>query len=413
MSLKLNWVGEEAYDRVALTRLRCYAPASSKYDRFDQSVKLDRRQRPGDFLLATRDGVDVGTSTALSLKMWIRGARFDCQGVAYVGTIKTHRRGGSDGERGIASQLMDATIHKAREREQPLTALMPFRASFYEHFGYGNAEHRVEWTVPLALLPRGEFGGYRFYEKSDDAKLIALRGAEASRGQCDVETDAPALANYQRTWPDGMTFVDQPTVGGEIEAYLHVLEERTPTLGGTATLNVEDWGATSPAAFLRMLHMLASLKDQYTFARLTLPGDLPLNRLLRESQVPHRQVDHPVATARPYTRMQVRVLDHRKVLEAVTLATPASGKLTVAIRESEGETARLTLDLNAGRIVAKPATTEANVMMSDVLWASIVTGDLAATTARSLGLIKSSSDAAITLLDAFAAGRTPFCQEYF
>ena len=410
MSLHLQWVGEDAYDRVALTRLRCYAPASGKHERFDQGVKLDGRQRPGDFLLATRDGVDVGTSTALSLKMWMRGARFDCQGVAYVGTIKTHRRGGSDGERGIASQLMDATIRKAREREEPITALMPFRASFYEHFGYGNGERRVEWTVPLALMPRGEFAGYRFYEKRDDAALLSLRAGEASAGQCDVETDAAALANYQRTWPDGMTFVDDPAGDGKLEAYAHVLEERGAQ---TATINIEDWGATSPAALVRLLHMLGSLKDQYTFARLTLPGDLPLNRLLRETQVPHRQVDHPVAAARPYTRMQVRILDHRKVLEAMTLPAATAGKLTIAIRECEKEVTRLTLEFSGGRITARPATGDADVMMTDVLWASILTGDLPATTARALGLIECRSDAALSLLSGFSAGPTPFCQEYF
>ena len=215
MSLKLKWVSEEAYDRVSLTRLHCYAPAIGKRERFDEGMRLDGRQHPGDFLLATRadpaGSIDVGTATALSLRMWMRGARFDCQGVAYVGTIKTHRRGGSDGERGVASQLA-----KAREREQPITALMPFRASFYEHFGYGNAETRVEWTVPLSLMPRGDFNGYRFYEAADDAGLIELRAREATAGQCDVETDAAALANYQRGWQDGMTFVDQPTPGGPI-----------------------------------------------------------------------------------------------------------------------------------------------------------------------------------------------------
>ena len=32
--------------------------------------------------------------------------------------------------------------------EQVISALMPFRGSFYEHFGYGIAECRCTWTVP-------------------------------------------------------------------------------------------------------------------------------------------------------------------------------------------------------------------------------------------------------------------------
>ena len=36
---------------------------------------------------------------------------------------------------------------------------MPFRVSFYEHFGYGLVEQRDNWTVPISILPAGEFEG--------------------------------------------------------------------------------------------------------------------------------------------------------------------------------------------------------------------------------------------------------------
>src|SRR6185503_13598429 len=103
----------------------------------------------GDYLLADRDGEAVGTTTALSMTIWVRGAALPCQGVAYVGTIKTHRRGGANGEKGVATQLMFETLRRARERREVVSALMPFRASFYEHFGYGLIERRHEWLVPL------------------------------------------------------------------------------------------------------------------------------------------------------------------------------------------------------------------------------------------------------------------------
>lgn len=410
MALKLEWVGESAYDRVALARHRCYSGMSGNLARYNEGMQIDRRQKPGDFILATRDGTDVGTATALSLHMWMRGARLPCQGVAYVGTIKSHRRGGSKEERGIASQIMDATLAKARERGEVVSALMPFRASFYEHFGYGNAEHRVEWNVPLAILPRGDFGGYRFYEPADDAKILELRDREAAQGQCDIETSAAALESWKRTWPDGQTFVDQPSADGPIEASLFLKEERGT---GVATIVVDDWCAASPASFLRMLHFLASLKDQYTFARITLPADLPLNRLTRESQIPHRQVDHPVPTQRPYTRMQIRVLDHGKVLSALTLASARRGACSLAIKETDGSITRLRLDLAEGRIGVKSAGGDCDVEMTDVLWASIVSGDLQASAAHRWGMIRSTHRDAIDLLDAFSEGPLPWCQEYF
>ena len=142
MALDMHWIGESDYDRLATVRVQCYAPAMSAIEKYRDAIPRDPRGKAGDYLIATRDGLDVGTSTSLSFKMWLRGGCVPCQGVAYVGTIKTHRRGGSKGERGIASQLMSETLRKAREREEAVTALMPFRASFYSHFGYGLAERR-------------------------------------------------------------------------------------------------------------------------------------------------------------------------------------------------------------------------------------------------------------------------------
>ena len=410
-SLSLQWVGQEAVDRISLTRQRCYSPALGQAEKFDLATKLDGRAKAGDILLATRDGHDVGTATSLSLNMWFRGARVACQGVAWVGTIKTGRRGGtSDGQRGIASQIMAETIRLGRDRGQIVSALMPFRVSFYEHFGYGNAERRTEWTVPLSILPKGDFDGYRFYEAADDTKLLELRDREAKNGQCDIETDAAALANYQREWANGFGFVDQPVKGGPIEGWVRIVEDRNPQ---AATAVIDDWSASSPAAFRRMLHFLASLKDQYSVARITLPGDLPLNRLLRESQMPHRQVDHLVSNARPYTRMQLRVLDHKRLLEAMKLPATMAGKLNLAIKECEGTTMRLTLDFDGGRCKVGSASGDADATMTDVMWASIVTGDLSASATRPFGLIECRSDAAMALLEGFAVGPTPFCQEYF
>ena len=416
MALELNWVGEPDYPRVAQTRFRCYSPSGSLRQKFEDSVRLDGRQKPGDFLLATRDGIDVGTATSLSLNIWLRGARLPCQGVAYVGTIKTGRRGGStQGEKGVASAVMIEMLRMARERGDALSALMPFRGSFYEHFGYGNAESRAEWTVATPLLPRGGFDGYRFFDPATDhAKILQLRQREAAQGQCDVETDDAAWKNWQRSWDAGLGFVDQPIPGGPVEAYCYALEERGTSLTAPpATLNVEDWGVASPDALRRMLHFFASLKDQYGFIRIQLPSHLPLNRLLRESQIPHRQADHAFASARPFTRMQIRLLDHRRVLEAMTLATTAHGKANVTVGECEGTQSRLAIDFDGSKLTVKPATGPADVEVSDVLWASIVSGDLRASAARDLGLIRATSAEAIALLDAFSAGPAPFCQEYF
>ena len=73
------------------------------------------------------------------------------------------------------------------EREQVVSALMPFRGSFYEHFGYGFVERRSEWTLPLPVLPHGGFEGIQFYQPGDLQELVHFRQRVVERGQCDIE----------------------------------------------------------------------------------------------------------------------------------------------------------------------------------------------------------------------------------
>src|SRR4051812_17306310 len=92
MGLNLRWVNDNERDRVAETRLRCYAFGTKDLDRYRDMIKHDGRAKAGDFLLAERDGEAIGTTTSLSMTMWVRGAPLPCQGVAWVGTIRTARR---------------------------------------------------------------------------------------------------------------------------------------------------------------------------------------------------------------------------------------------------------------------------------------------------------------------------------
>src|SRR5688572_4330838 len=80
MTLTLRWVGDDdELDRVAEARLLCYGAATKDLDHFRGSLRADPRLRPGDCLLAERGGRAVGTSTSLSLRMWVRGGVIPCQ----------------------------------------------------------------------------------------------------------------------------------------------------------------------------------------------------------------------------------------------------------------------------------------------------------------------------------------------
>src|SRR5215218_7713321 len=108
--LTLRWVGEEERERVAETRMRCFAPSANLIEKYRDSVRLDLAAQPRHFLLAELDGEAVGSATSLDMTMWVRGTALPCQGVAFVGTVKTHRRIKDGPAKGIATQLMNEVL---------------------------------------------------------------------------------------------------------------------------------------------------------------------------------------------------------------------------------------------------------------------------------------------------------------
>ena len=408
MALQLRWAGIDEAERVARTRLLCYAHASNQFERFRESMANDPRATGGDFLLAEQNGQPVGTATSLSMTMWVRGSAVACQGVSWVGTIKTHRRRAGSGE-GIATRIMRDTLRMARERQQVVSALMPFRASFYEHFGYGIVERRNEWTVPLAVLPHGDSEGIRFFEAHDLPELSRCRQRAVERGQCDIERHQPGWDAALKKLDDGFVLVDRAEADGPVRGFQAIQHQH---LDGKDLLRVNELLADDTAALRRQLHFLASLKDQYSSAVLTLPMHLPLNRLLREGQVPHRPVNHAHADLRSHTRMQVRVLDHKRLIEAMRLPSEARGRVVVEVGECEGHSTRLSVDLADGRAQVSATQASAAFACPDHVWAAVVLGDLPATEAIRLGVASGSEESA-RLLDALSAGPAPFCNEYF
>jgi predicted acetyltransferase len=413
MPLLMKWVGDEERDRVAETRFLSYARTAANRERFTESIR-DPRAAAGDFLLAQRDGRAVGTATSLSMTMWIRGAPVPCQGVAWVGTIRTERRGiesAGGGSGSIARAVMEETLRMGRQRQQVVSALMPFRASFYERFGYGLVERRVRWLVPLSAMPRGAAPGWRDIHAEDYRAQEQCFQRAVQRGQCDIER-TPQHWEAQRAhhkaalvyglFPDGQA--------GATQAYFVANNEIENEKN---TLVVAEWCADSTDAFESMLRLLGTLSDEFSTAAITTGVGVPLNRLLREGQIPHRLVEHATASPRPYTRMQIRVLDHPRMIESMRLAERPGFAVTVTVRETEGHLSTFRIDAEHGRAVARPTNAAPDFECTDRLWSGIVCGDIAATDAARWGLAKCTRPAAVDGLDILAAGPPPFCNEYF
>jgi len=407
MPLNFDWTGRNELDRVARIRWQCY------YSRGDAFESVKRRSdsgrfRDGDVCIASDAGQDVGTATALSMHIHVRGRRLACQGVAWVGTAKSHRRRAAN-EKGVASQVMEQLLLKARERGEAVSALMPFRVSYYEHFGFGLAERQNVWTIPLSILPGIADARWRFGSAADKPAMLACRARQSLTGLCDVETDERALDEwFAQLEPDTQLFVDDRD--GRIVAYTWI---RTVTENerGIAQTVQPSW--ESHDAFRSVMSLLGSMRDQYAFARIVLPVDWPVNWLLKERQVPHRPVEHPSAACRTISRMQIRVLDHVKFLQGQKIIRPVNASVTVGVRECEGHCSTFSMDLSSGTIEAKSSTATPDLELEGVTWSAIASGDLRASTAAMMGLIDVKTPTSVLALDVLAEGQAPFCYEYF
>ncbi|MFF3853225.1 enhanced intracellular survival protein Eis [Micromonospora sp. NPDC002575] len=99
-------------------------------------------------LVAEEGGETLATASAIPMRQNLRGAVLPMAGVAGVATHPLARRQGH--VRALLRQLLD----EMRDEGHPLTALYPFRASFYERFGYvGLPRARTVAFAPADLAP--------------------------------------------------------------------------------------------------------------------------------------------------------------------------------------------------------------------------------------------------------------------
>ena len=131
---------------------------------------------------------------------------------------------------------------------------MPFRGSYYEHFGFGIVERLCTWTVPLAVLPAGSFDDVRFYEAADREASGQCRQRIVEAGRCDIERTDGGWNYWLNKWQDGLTVVDR-SADGKIHGYLafqHAQKDKQDYV------NVTEDRLRSIPALKRLLHFLSA-----------------------------------------------------------------------------------------------------------------------------------------------------------
>jgi predicted acetyltransferase len=138
--------------------LQAYAFSPSPWPADDEE-KYRRRMRFYETavnLVAEEDGQALAAVAGLRMRQNVRGLIHDMAGVASVSSHPSARR------RGLVRQLMERLLRQMREEGAAVSALYPFRPSFYARFGFvGIPRHRTAAFAPEGLghLIRAELPG--------------------------------------------------------------------------------------------------------------------------------------------------------------------------------------------------------------------------------------------------------------
>ncbi len=280
----------------------------------DRDDRLERLWSFGEYRGMFENDELVATCAHINFTARIRGVWLSLAGLTAVATAPAHRR------RGLAGQMLEASLAEYRDRDWPITALRPFDAGFYGRYGWATGCRYTEATVsPSALgaareASRGQFrrvhpeGFERLrpvYRKWLDGVGLATRRSDD--WWRDRAFHTPGTELYCYAWERD----------GEVRGYLlYDIDDRELTVHETAYIDHE--------AYLNLLRFLANHDAQIEEVRLR---GLSHDRLL--DIVP----DRGALSVEVAPGQMVRIVDVPAALEAIHYPPGEDAALTLAVSD--------------------------------------------------------------------------------
>ncbi|MDX6467960.1 MAG: hypothetical protein QOI27_3000 [Gaiellaceae bacterium] len=254
------------------------APEGERLERFSRVLALDRMHAAFD------DGSIVGGAGAFSFDFSVPGGTVPCAGVSVVGVYPTHRR------RGVLRALMDAQLHDAHERGEPIAALWASEETIYGRFGYGLASWvgelkvKKEWNAFAQPLERR--GRMRFVTPEEGLELFPpvwdafrrQRPGAFARSRDWWATRRLRLPEEEKESPRRFVALD---LDGDTQGYA-VYRQHVGFEAGVSTARlevIEAIGSTSQAT-AEVWRFLLDVDWMATVEAALLPPDHPLFMLL-------------------------------------------------------------------------------------------------------------------------------------
>ena len=334
-------------------------------------------------LVAEEDGVAVAAASAIPMRQNVRGRVYPMAGVASVASLPLARR------RGHVRALMVELLGKMREEGCALSALYPFRPSFYERFGYvGLPKARTVTFSPaeLAGLLKRELPGEVRWERFGSGYRRFCDFTIRLLAECHGFAVLPESRTVQ--WRDADDhWLATAWDGGEM---LAAVRYRIGEFGGE--LQARDLLTRSPLGRALLLRFFAGHADQVGTVVVTVqPGEIPELWETDLATVTQAAVSFPRAAA-----PMARVL----ALEPLAGAPAGPGRVTVEVIDDPFIGGRYCLDGSSGTLEVSRGTRESEATLTAAGMSGLIYGvlDPDEVVIRGLGQVPAEAAARLRLL---------------
>jgi predicted acetyltransferase len=334
-------------------------------------------------LVAEEDGVAVAAASAIPMRQNVRGRVYPMAGVASVASLPLGRR------RGHVRALMTDLLGRMREEGCAVSALYPFRPSFYERFGYvGLPKARTVTFSPadLAGLLRRELPGEVRWERSGTGYRGYRDFTIRLLAECHGFAVLPEYRATQMRDADDR-WLATAWDGGEM---LAAVTYRIAGFGGE--LQAYDLLTRSPLGRALLLRFFAGHADQVgTVVATVQPEEIPE---LWETDLPtvtQAAVSFPRAAA-----PMARVL----ALEPLAGAPAGPGRVTVEVMDDPFIGGRYLIDGSSGALEVSRDTGEPEATLTAAGMSGLIYGvlDPDEVVVRGLGQVPAEAAARLRLL---------------
>jgi len=354
-----------------------------------------------DLVVAESRAGIVAHGFLFALEAWFGGRRVKVGGVSSLG-VAPEARG-----LGIGRALLGELHARARERQQAITLLYPFRQAFYRPDGYAAVSPYRSLELCPDAIPgawRDRRGGVlRAATGGDRDALVRVHEREGAR-QTGLVARPPALWEMQLLDERRRWFVVERDE--RVTGYLAwTLTQPGPQ--APITLRIDDVGACDDADRRLLLALAGEQRDQIDAIELEVADDDPLPRALVD---PDRNRPGSVRAAHPLGAVLsgpiVRVIDPSRAIEARGYS--CEGGLDLELPDDT-----VHVEVSAGRALVLPSRGGGRLRLDLSVLGAVLYGALTPSAGSRLGWITADSPATLALADALFALPAFFTRDTF